>query len=64
MDDFKEIAVAWGIALVLLGLGVGVAEFSARQPHEAGVQNVVHFAAPLPQPRAPSRLDPPETDIP
>ncbi|MCA3261269.1 MAG: hypothetical protein ING44_04960 [Telmatospirillum sp.] len=52
MDDLKEIAVAWGIALVLLAVGVGVAEFSARQPHEPGVQNVVHFAMPLPQPRA------------
>ena len=64
MDDLKEIAVAWGIALVLLVVGVGVAEFSARQPHDAGVQNAVHFAAPLPQSRAALRLDPPETDIP
>jgi len=56
MDDLKEIAVAWGIALVLLAVGVGVAEYSARQPHVAGVQTLVHFDMPLPRAAEPPSL--------
>jgi hypothetical protein len=48
MDDLKEIAVAWGLALVLLGVGVGIAEFETRQPHPVGPQSVVRFTEPLP----------------
>ena len=56
MNDLKEIAVAWGLALVLLGVGVGIAEFETRQPHPAGQQSVVRFTEPLPSADAPLRL--------
>ena len=53
MDDLKELAVAWGLALVLLAVGIGIAEFETRQPHVAGQQSVVRFAEPLPRADAP-----------
>ena len=48
MDDLKEIAVAWGLALVLLGVGIFIAEFETRQPQRVGPQSVVRFTEPLP----------------
>ncbi len=48
MDDLKEIAVAWGLALVLLAVGVGIAEFETRQPHLVGQQSVLRFTESLP----------------
>jgi hypothetical protein len=48
MDDLKEIAVVWGLAVVLLGVGIFIAEFETRQPHPVGPQSVVRFAEPLP----------------
>jgi hypothetical protein len=53
MDDLKRIAVAWGLALVLLAIGIGVAEFGTHQPHLVGQQSVVRFTEPLPSADAP-----------
>jgi hypothetical protein len=56
MDDLKEIAVAWGLALALLAVGIVVAEYETLRPQLVGQQSVVRFAEPLPSAEAPPAL--------
>jgi hypothetical protein len=64
MNDLKQIAVAWGLAFVLLGVGVGIAECQTHQPHLVGPQSVVRFTEPLPSAdEPPSLYDPLEEEF-
>lgn len=49
METWKEIAVAWSIALVLLVVGIGAAEFAARQPPNLAAPTALRFAEALPR---------------
>jgi|GEM_PF-6766069 len=48
MNEWKEIAVAWGIAVALLFVGIEVAEIASGQPPAAPAQAVLRFAEGLP----------------
>lgn len=64
MNDLKEIAVAWGLALVLLAVGIFIAEFETRQIHPVSQQTVVRFTEPLPSAEAPASFyDPLEEEF-
>lgn len=41
MDEVKELLLVWSIALVLMAVGIGVAQYATDEPHptvEAGAR--------------------------
>jgi hypothetical protein len=51
MNEWKEIAVAWGIAAALLIVGIEMAEIASGQPHVSAAPVAVRFAEGLPSPQ-------------
>lgn len=48
MNEWKEIAVAWGIAAALLFVGIEVAQIASAQPRVVAAPAAVRFAESLP----------------
>ena len=52
MNEWKEIAVAWGIAVALLFVGIEMAEIASGQAHVSAAPTAVRFSESLPSPPA------------